>query len=184
MYLNEFLKPAEYFVDVPDCIFSGDDYRELIVKALSLSNSQLVLESFSASKDHDGYIIEVIVNSTVLKVKIPITSDYVNDQALVDFLNEIKSIKKSLEEYEYFAMDEAVVDFGIAFITKEKYIEIQDKAIVKSRRKSEQVSQETKRSLNDFIELTNELDRTSDPMKRKKIIEEVKKYWNIDLENR
>ncbi len=131
MNLEEYLEEDEYFTDVPDCISSGEDYKELIEKSFLLTDGLLVLEDFTTSTSGGKFHLELMVNNNSIAADIGIISDYVNGTDFIELLNKIILEIAPASDGKFYTLTEDYADFGIAFLNKEKSIELMSAYVVR-----------------------------------------------------
>ena len=107
-----------YYTDIPDCIISIDDYKELIENLFKLNENQLVLKQFSSSDN------EIILNINDEKYTIEVEDSEYFDFSLLNRLNEIIQKKLPKEKRTFIDISGIKADFAIGFATKEKEIEL------------------------------------------------------------
>ncbi|HQW96109.1 MAG TPA: hypothetical protein PLU58_09925 [Saprospiraceae bacterium] len=119
-YFNDLITNDEHFHDIPDCISSCVDYKELIEKSFLLTNGLLNLESFVCSEETNKYLFHLTVNHKFTEFQVNIVSDYVDANNLIAGLNFIIINSGVKTEKRFIDLVGGPVDFGVAFISKDK----------------------------------------------------------------
>jgi hypothetical protein len=116
--LNVILKSNQYFYDMPDGIFSVDDYHRLIDRSLKLYGPHITF-SFTprVAAAADCYEFEIQLAGITKQFKISRTSHYVAEDELVQILNELLQIIDPSSAKAYCALRN---DFGIAIVTPDQ----------------------------------------------------------------
>lgn len=129
-YFNDIINNQEYFYDLPDCISSCEDYKELIEKSFQLTNGKLTLEAFSCKNQEGKYFLEITVNDTHQAIVVDQISDYADGKNLVQGLNQILIAVLPSTDRRFCEAGGGSVDFGIAFIPPAKEYELAKSGLI------------------------------------------------------
>lgn len=119
-YFNNLISNREHFYDVPDCISECSDYKELIENSFGLTDGLLALQSFKCTDNDAKFMFELIVNEKPENFELNKVSDYVDTNGLISGLNLILQNSNVQTENRFIDLVGGPVDFGIAFITPDK----------------------------------------------------------------
>jgi len=121
---DEIMSSDEYFTDVPDCIFNGNEYREKIEKACELTKGILTLETFKADDSDRNFNFELVVNGKKDSFSVQKMSDYVDGVSLIKGLNQILKNADYQGEKRFTMLSGGSFDFGIAFVNSQQENEL------------------------------------------------------------
>lgn len=125
--MNDFkdiIADNEYFIDLPDCIADGNDYKETIENSFKITNGVLKLDNFSWSTNNERFEFDLIANGKPTKFSVAIMSDYVDNDGVIDGLNKILKESHYKGERKFCDIYGSTADFGVAFISIEKEFEL------------------------------------------------------------
>ena len=129
-YFDDIISNKEHFYDIPDCISECYDYKDLIEKALKLTNGQLNLESFSCSAKGMEFQFELKVNQDSNIITVKKASDYVDANGLIMGLNQILKTSRIVSDKKFVDLVGGPVDFGVAYISVTKEMELAKKGMI------------------------------------------------------
>jgi len=121
---DEIMTSEEYFTDVPDCIFSGNDYREKIEKACELTKGILTFEDFKADDSDRNFNFELVINGKKDSFSVQKVSDYVDGNSLIIGLNQILKNANYEGDQRFVILAGGSFDFGIAFVNGQQENEL------------------------------------------------------------
>ncbi len=122
--LNDIISDDEFYTDVPDCIFSGNDYKDHILRAFKTTNGILKLDDFSSAYKDGRFEFNLIVNGKTSAFSVERQSDYINLPEFEEGLNKILQENGYKGEKKFICFGSAEMDYALAFISEAKYQEI------------------------------------------------------------
>ena len=123
-YFKDIITNEEHFIDLPDCIATGQDYKETIEKSFKITNGLLQLDEFNWAKNNGRFEFDLTVNRKQVKFSVEIASDFVDSNGVIDGLNHILDEIGYEGDKRFCDLNGGVADFGVAFITREKEAEL------------------------------------------------------------
>lgn len=121
-YYEEFEK---YYANVPDCVCSGiDDYNVILKELFDLTNGLLILHQFEAISDEKrNYTLNLSINNNDYSFHFQ-GSDYFNQDLLTEFNNIIEKENPN-ERRRLIEFGNGIdFDFGVAFFERAKEYEL------------------------------------------------------------
>ena len=120
-FYEEFEK---YYADIPDCVCCGvSDYEVVINNVFDLTNGLLVLNKFEGKNENGStYILNLIINQK--KYEFTFNGTEYFEISLLDEFNNIIKTENPNEIRKLIEFSTEQIDFGIAFIEKQKEYEL------------------------------------------------------------
>lgn len=113
------LDANSYFFDIPDGIWSVNDYSDLLKKSFFLYDSSINIDFISMPNIDDKYVFNIKINEFTKSYYVDKCSHYIDSCNLVAILNDIlQNIDKCCDRFFVELRD--VCDFGIALIKQEQ----------------------------------------------------------------
>ena len=129
-YFNDIITENQFFIDIPDCISDGNDYKETLEKSFLLTKGILELNNFESEELDGRFRFAIIVNNKATEFSVEISGDYVDSDGIISGLNKI--LKES--EYEgnnYFCdLNGDIADFAVAFINSNEEQELISQGLI------------------------------------------------------
>lgn len=127
---SNIIETNSFFISMPDCICSGEDYLEDIKKAMGLIGDDYVISEYAIHTEGSKYLITIVVNNSSCSIELEQMSDYKDAKGLVNGLNEVLLILKVEGGKQFYNLYGQVADFGIAYITPDQYKRLKEQNLV------------------------------------------------------
>lgn len=156
--IEEIVDSTAYFYDIPDCIFGADAYKELLRKSFNLLDKDIFFEFIDLSNKESTYRFKVVIGEFEKTYEVPISSDYVAANELIDILNDIVKNKYSKIDKNFYLISYDLCDFGIVCADSNLAKELMAQGILFVDDAKYRLTEDEKRQINEESDLKTAID--------------------------
>lgn len=127
--IEDIVTDKEYFYDIPDCIFEGEDYYTLFSKSFDLLQKQLDFSILSIETTEENYILNLNIENKLKIITVQRYSDYIDGDNFIKGLNEILLLLSNKEK-KYYLITNMICDFGIVLADAKTYQTLSDNGCI------------------------------------------------------
>ena len=152
---EDLMSVNEYFIGVPDCVADGNSYKQDIEESCRITNGILILNEFSWSQTDEEYILELRINKKSQKLTLSKMGDFVDYESFISGMNTILRESGYDGEKRFCEISNVEIDYGVAFITLDKEIELIEKELLRGSSEAHEKMEEQKENQNQIDSPSN-----------------------------
>lgn len=111
--IEDLISKDKYFYDIPDGIFEGKDYLEILQKCFNLLEVKPEFSLLSVEELEDKYYISLEIENKESRMVFTKCSHYLDSENLVKALNDVLVLLDYQPSEKFYLLSYSICDFGI-----------------------------------------------------------------------